>query len=62
MKGMKAVKLLLKRSKPIPSDKKLTRVFQKEGTYSTAIKDFYTVKPNDVSEFSLPSGVRKKRS
>ena len=44
----------------LPSDDKLTRVFEKKGSYLTAIRDFKSVSPEKISTFSLPSGVSKK--
>ena len=46
----------------LPSDDKLTRIFEKKGSYLTAIRDFKSVSPEKISTFSLPSGVSKKES
>lgn len=55
-KGAAAVLRLINGLNELPSDDKLTRVFEKKGSYLTAIRDFKSVSPEKISTFSLPSG------
>ena len=41
---------------PNPSDN-LVRQFEKHGDYKKAVEDFYAIRPEDLRDFTMPSGV-----
>lgn len=63
LKGMKAAAELLKGTKRIQPNSKYERsrvrafkvqYYEKPGTYTTAMKDFFSVDPTDIKEYEIP--------
>ena len=50
--GNVAVKYLLRGAKQLLSRDRYTRNFEKSGSYTTAVNDFWAIKPRDVSTFN----------
>ena len=49
--GNVAVKFLLRGARQILSHDRHTRTFEKSGSYQTALKEFWAIKPKGVSTF-----------
>lgn len=57
-KGALAVRAILRGAKPVYSNGKVNRNFEKKGDYVTAIKDFLSVSPVNIRERTSESGVK----
>lgn len=57
LRGIEAVKALLKGAKPITTEGKVKQ-YAKHGNYDQAVNDFYAVRPHDVSRFRLFQGIQ----
>lgn len=66
LRGMKATAEILKGTRKIEPNSKYERsrvkflkvqYYEKQGTYFTAMQDFFSVKPTDVKEIELPQKV-----
>lgn len=58
IRGIVALKKLLRDAKYIPSKAKNIRVYQKAGDFRTALEEFRSMKPVDIGEVSSPSEYR----
>lgn len=61
-RGLKAVEVLLRRSRPVEADKRFYKYskygdeYEKTGTYEAAMNDFNSVYPEGVHHYVLPKG------
>ena len=61
LRGLLAVRGLLKGAKEIPSETTIIREFEKPGGYGHTINDFLSVHPTNIRTFDVVDGVRTFR-
>lgn len=61
LKGKQAAVSLLKNARPVPSGRLFSRQFEKSGSYQQALRDFESVRPSNVEEYTLPGSIKGMR-